>query len=411
MKQLLVHRVTRIVLVFASLALAGAGAYFGMQALSSHVPPPPLGKCHLLTTKGRPTPFMQRCLIERSDDLVQRDGLGAIATVQREADRHPVLLTMCHTAMHHVGRKEGVKLDDPEDVRAAMRAIPPQAASCGAGLMHGVLEGYVERHGLDHETAQVFYEASCRTATVPLDTMNCAHGLGHAIARKFSLDLPRILDVCEGMQGAAAMNCVSATYMSLAEGVDLTGGPMSSVRTTAQLTAFCDAHQPRYELLCIRWYPVAPDWTDVTLRQRMEVCSGLAGDLRTECFMGIGRAGEDFDKVDHCVSIDSRELQAACAYGETVAAFLHSRGAVLDRAARCDDAYGDGGLACALGVGRGAVLLGSVEDAAAYCRRFTDARTTWCRRGLDLAGEPLDGARAELVAVQALGAAVRSRTA
>lgn len=297
----------------AVLAAAMTGGWFATNLFQKTVPlvPGVQGCFRLDGIKGQTT-----CLSEefRSGAAKAAEGRNgdrdqAIAEYVRRADRlaatDPALGSLCHSAMHNLGRDEGA--------RAARQENPPtfpNGASqlCTAGYVHGLAEGYLgESSSAD---LQAVFPKLCHDATA---REGCAHGIGHGLLREESSDwlkaAPSASSRCDQLQGEYPSNCKNGVFMELA------------MRTTPRhvpvddYVAVCDsAEDVESSVACWSYLAMNLGSNEVALTDYPKWCS--RADLPGEygCIDGYGRQ-LGVARVKSCEMVRSRGLIRHCING------------------------------------------------------------------------------------------------
>ncbi|MCW2950259.1 MAG: hypothetical protein JWN41_1272, partial [Thermoleophilia bacterium] len=290
---------------------------------------------------------------------------------------------------------------------------------CGAGMRHGIFEGYVERHGLSSADSSAFV-IMCGNVGQRLARYDCAHGLGHAATRENRLEIEPSMRFCQSMPYPDGDDCASAVLMTTAEGVLLDGGPMSKLGSARELVAYCTSMPTDARTPCYRWIPLTLAFSKrLTRRDVVAACSSAtpASIERSTCFVGVGRQANG-DDPRSCIGMPDDAARAACSYGLLVG-WAINRVKLPAAAAGKHCARQHVGLArnaCYLALGRVSMAFREHAkglDGTAICKRGLAAvRPTgmvaalaWCVRGTTLVPAPLDYSSAEQAALRSVTAA------
>lgn len=369
-------------------ALAGAATYaYGPVALADRLP---LERCDLLVAVDRDQgSACYRHAVRRSLDGA---GIAKVTALDAVAEREPAFRANCHRILHLEGRRIGRASDGAQRVVSALRGTRQRLGACSAGLTHGVLEGYVERHGTEQADMDVF-ELMCMGVADRIGRFNCAHGLGHAVNRHNDMRVAPTARFCSGLPHPEATDCRSAAHMTLVEGVRLDGGPYARFGSIDKVTEQCEDFGPTDRSLCFRWLALLPAFTPaITMSDVASTCSALdvARD-RMACMVGLGRQHDPDGGLDPCAGLTSAVDEVACGYGLAVGRLLNANGGTVEEMARlCGRVSARGRSGCAVGVGR---LESALGDGG--CADLDGDLRHWCMTGRRLHDEPLDGSTAE----------------
>lgn len=409
----------RMLLVVVIAALLAAGAATSIAAVRTGVGMTP-ERCSLLGSFGRGNDVQRHCYAVVAHRLVAHDGPSAVVGLELASATDPALHGACHNLMHGEGRRIGHALRGQAQVKATMELVPStQTGTCGAGMTHGIFEGYVERNGLTSGDTAAF-TIMCGKLTARMRRYDCTHGLGHAATRRNGLDVEPSVTFCRAMPEPDSSDCVSAVLMTHAEGPLLQGGPMSELRSAHELWAYCEHQTGEARVACARWIPLTSTFNHALSRPTIvQACTRApAGSPeRVACFSGVGRQapGEDHRACD---GLPDAAASAACSYGLLVGWVINrvdvqpaTAGALCSWRRTSADRN-----ACYLAVGRVRASLHAPStgaSAGALCEAAVADEAPgradalrWCERGTKLTWQPLDYSPAEVRALRdVLGAA------
>lgn len=368
-------------------------------------------RCAVLGVALPGNPLQARCYGLAAARAIEAGGPAAVTELEHAAGTDRVFHGLCHNLMHEEGRQIGTKLGSQAAVTTTMRLVPDsQTGTCGAGMTHGIFEGYVERHGLSRADSSAF-TIMCGKLSDRMRRYDCTHGLGHAATRRNDLDVEPSLRFCSAMPEPGAGDCASAVLMTHAEGPTLRGGPLAESRDGEELSAYC-TRQPQGEarILCHRWIALTPSFSPALGRSDVvRACSLAERDSPEQlaCFVGLGRQLPGADRTA-CVGLGAATAAASCSYGLLVG-WVINRVDVRAAEAAGHCAWRPRGAqqnACYLALGRTwpALYEGrGADNGGAVCRVLDDAASRgWCLRGARLAWQPLDYSRAEHTALRAV---------
>ncbi len=145
-------------------------------------------------------------------DMERQGVLPALVSLQREANRNPMLKGLCHLSLHVLGREQQragmdvTELDSPLERDANWNSI------CVGGFIHGYLQAMSE----DSEPSELV--ALAREWCTTLADQNregCAHAVGHGLSRYYRNDLRSSADDCHGLPDTVRNDCLSGAIMEL----------------------------------------------------------------------------------------------------------------------------------------------------------------------------------------------------
>lgn len=386
------RRLIAIALCVSGVAVAGSVGSWRLLAS------PSVGQCRwpIYATEE----LKSKCYIRSVHRRVEREGIGAVEAIERQSTMDIDLARRCHWVMHLEGRPIGRRIATPAALRNAALTIDGRAGNCSSGALHGIFEGFVDQHGFK-AIGSDSYQLLCSWRTPALQRIDCAHGLGHVIARETKLAYSPASRRCAEFPTPSDVDCLSAFVMTHAEGLKLKGGPMTHVTSAPALERYCSQFPQISADLCFRWFPLAARLANVISRSATAaVCDGARSwEHRTLCFVGIGRLSSQ--KLDSwsCDRLDRDGQRVPCLYGREVANVLFDASLTADRFSRhCATFHGRERPACYLALGRAQGL--NDQPHASICDGLTADDRTWCKRGLTLRNEPIDRSPAELRELQ-----------
>lgn len=145
-------------------------------------------------------------------DIRRRGVIPALMAVQRDANSRPILKTMCHLALHSLGReqlREGLTVSQL-DHRMARDAN--WNSSCAGGFLHGYLQAMSE---LSPRGELLDLGRDWCTTLARQNLMGCAHAVGHGLSRSDRNDLVASAEGCRSLPRTLHRDCLSGAVMEL----------------------------------------------------------------------------------------------------------------------------------------------------------------------------------------------------
>jgi plastocyanin len=190
----------------------------------------------------------------------------------------------CHQYAHQLGRVAYALYG-----AAAFRDVDD---SCGSGLYHGAMEGFLTERGTTNFAREI--TALCRRLETRFARMQCHHGAGHGVMAYEGYNLPKALETCGRLPEAEARRpCYDGVFM---ENV-VAGQGFGALRGHKSPWLSADPHFPcnavgdTYELR-FHCYHMQTSWMISLLQDFDRVvheCLKAPADVRGVCFESFGR--------------------------------------------------------------------------------------------------------------------------
>lgn len=206
-------------------------------------------------------------------DLVwEKDAETALAEIEVELDKRPIVFEYCHALVHEIGHAayERYGFDG---------ALMFEADICGAGYLHGMVETYLE------EQSDVL--TALKTVCDP-DNGVCMHGVGHGLMMYTNNDIPAALAYCDEFEGhATQIHCSEGVFMENF-GLDwnLHAHPYLNVEDPMYP---CSEQEGKYKNTCYFYAPRLYNRVYVdAYEQAIEWCLTAESGYVSDCMRGQG---------------------------------------------------------------------------------------------------------------------------
>lgn len=213
---------------------------------------------------------------------------------------------------------------------------------------------------------------------------NCEHGMGHGLTTLFGNDTSKALRYCDAIIGRDPAACIDG---AVSQGIQSQFGAMEKYIPLDDPLVPCKNFSPRHQPACYRAQVVGwaslfkSDWPTIA-----KVCQ-QAGDLRIECYEGIGRY---VNGINHhelsttfklCDTLRSIETLArdACTNGAMAMDLSDAPSAIVEAACLTITSPDPLGR-CWRGFGYTLYLSGASEESRENtCKQIPTAYQEWCR--------------------------------
>ena len=153
-----------------------------------------------------------KCLEENYAYYAKHVGVdGALNVLRAEVAFEPQFEGMCHQAMHHIAH---IAVHQFKNFGNAMYH---GTTLCQNGYYHGVVEEYLRNENVDALTPndlRNFCSTSLVATSSRTDTLNCVHGIGHALMYMTRNNLPKSLIRCgDFWDGHMRSQCLTGAFM------------------------------------------------------------------------------------------------------------------------------------------------------------------------------------------------------
>ncbi len=154
----------------------------------------------------------QKCLEERYEHYTNRSGVdSALNLLRLHISDEPRFEGACHSVMHHIAH---IAVHQFKDFGNAMYH---GTTLCQNGYYHGVVEEYLRNENADAlspEELRNFCSTSLSATSSAMDTLNCVHGIGHALMYMTRNNLPKSLIRCgDFLNDHMRSQCLTGAFM------------------------------------------------------------------------------------------------------------------------------------------------------------------------------------------------------
>ncbi len=198
-------------------------------------------------------------------------------------EHDPVLREYCHFIAHAIGRHAALMLGATD---AALRECDHR---CHSGCVHGVIEqvffagGRTEHFTLPELEEQI--PEVCTAGESRAASIQCTHGLGHAILSALEYDLPQALRGCDRLPDRTGrQSCQLGVFM---ENIITDQQDKRWLKEDKPLYP-CTVVEEPYRRMCMTEQPRALVARGLTPDAIADICAS-AGTLEERCLEGLGR--------------------------------------------------------------------------------------------------------------------------
>lgn len=173
----------------------------------------------------------QSCLEKNYTHYANYSGVdSALSLLRLEVSNEPRFAGACHSVMHQIAH---VAVHEFKNFGNAMYH---GTTLCQNGYYHGVVEEYLRNENVDVLTPtdlQNFCRTSLSATSLATDTLNCIHGIGHALMYMTRNDLPKSLVRCgDFLDDHMRSQCLTGAFMQ--EGFIATSSKQSVIDKEVQ---------------------------------------------------------------------------------------------------------------------------------------------------------------------------------
>jgi hypothetical protein len=266
-------------------------------------------------------PRKEACIEEYYADITKTEGtVAGLQALDGDKFSVPGLLSFCHSGSHAIGR-ESYRVEG-----SVAKAFETGFDVCDFGFFHGVIEG--SSSNLDDSGFKELIATVCTDLadSSELFYTQCAHGVGHAAARRSNNDLVKGFNFCESFDKArvserfketALTACGTGVSMEWFAGAGAPGAVLANfLPEVSFLPDACLDVPGRWQADCFEYVGNTVDSSRPveSLAQLAELCSNSPQE--SACFKGLARAAAglkigDEQAIDLCLltsdpaSIDS----------------------------------------------------------------------------------------------------------
>ncbi len=238
--------------------------------------------------------------------VFEKDAETALAEIEVELDKSPVVFEYCHALVHEIGHAAYKRYGFEE-------ALLFEADICGSGYLHGMVEAYL--------ADQTDVLAALKTVCDPDDGV-CMHGVGHGLMMYANNDIPAALAYCDEFEAhATQIHCSEGVFMENF-GLDwnLHAHPYLQVEDPMYP---CDEQDAKYKNTCYFYAPrlynrVYPN----AYEQALDWCMTAETGYEQDCVRGQGSTMmkygmDDIAGLEAICGGASGEYAALCIRGMT----------------------------------------------------------------------------------------------
>lgn len=256
-------------------------------------------------------PSITACVQDYYDSLVTNEGtVTALNALAEDKFSIPGFLSFCHDASHAIGRAS-YKVEG-----SVGKAFETGFDVCDFGFYHGIIEGSSASFN-DTEFSD-FIKTVCNDLADSSDLfyMQCAHGVGHAAARRANNDLVKGFEFCEAFDSSEVSDeLISNALNGCGTGVSMewfakAGGqgaqPEDFVPSVQFLPDACKEVPERWAADCFEYVGNTVDTSNPieSLTRLANLCNSSSES--SACFKGLARAAAgikigDDSSLDLCM--------------------------------------------------------------------------------------------------------------
>ena len=269
-------------------------------------------------------PSITACVQDYYDSLVTNEGtVSALNALAEDKFAIPGFLSFCHEASHAIGRAS-YKVEG-----SVGKAFETGFDVCDFGFYHGIIEGSSANFN-DTEFSD-FIKTVCNDLADSSDLfyMQCAHGVGHAAARRANNDLVKGFEFCEAFDDSAVSDELIANALNgCGTGVSMewfakAGGqgadPEDFVPFVQFLPDACKEVPSRWAADCFEYVGNTVDTSRPieSLTRLAELCNSSTES--SACFKGLARAAAgiklgDDASLDLCMLATDQGSMERCMF-------------------------------------------------------------------------------------------------
>lgn len=209
----------------------------------------------------------------------EEDPRAALEKVRAEIRTDDALSRSCHPLVHDVGHAAYEKYGSFGE------AMKYQDEVCNSGYLHGIIESHFE------QSDDVFADMKTMCAPYPPGSYiswQCYHGIGHGVMFYTANDLPRSLELCDGLETAfGESNCANGVFMENFNADQKLH--LSDYLKESDPFYPCMEQAERHKATC---YLYAPTYylslNENDFAAALEWCNGAEAGFEASCAYGVG---------------------------------------------------------------------------------------------------------------------------
>lgn len=206
--------------------------------------------------------------------VASRYGLRMSLLTLTSAQKHEPLLYNCHLLAHYLSRDLYMK--GSSNIREILNSIDLRL--CGSGLLHGVIESYLNAHNIQKVNVDVAktlcdgYDDRYRIAT-------CYHFIGHILTLQTRDDIPYALRECNQLTREFIRECYNGVFMEHHQKVMLSdhlivAKPLETVEYARELGKKCNTYSGIISEMC--WMEIAEIYGHATQYDQKTLWDGCS---------------------------------------------------------------------------------------------------------------------------------------
>lgn len=189
-------------------------------------------------------------------------------------------ITECHDLAHAIGELGGV------NARVLNEALADCTEICTYGCYHGVVEGYVAKHGDFLDELPSLCGGELFAGIRQSSRSACFHGLGHGVASIAGFDIKKSLKLCDVISEEGRSECGSGVIMELYE-------PSSFAHPLLEfpkdIPEFCKGLGGVYSEACYNTAGLHEYARSLDIKKAFDTCRAVPLTLRRSCQVAIGQ--------------------------------------------------------------------------------------------------------------------------
>jgi len=247
-------------------------------------------------------------------DLVKNYNIKQVLKIYEENESNPKMFTACHASLHYLGQEVYSK------EKNISKVLAEGTPACFAGFYHGSLEGYLQEKSQSQPDNFSFLKKE--TPTICSEDLKnfsqkhfneCLHGLGHALMFATDLEVPKSLELCDGLKNTTDANwCYSGVFMENSTSSTNPDHKSNYIKKDDPLYP-CNVLDRKYLNSCYTLQSfyfaqlVNYDW-----QKTADLCTRIPKDYIPNCFHAIGQSlvggYQDFNRIKNiCYEISSSQ--------------------------------------------------------------------------------------------------------
>lgn len=229
------------------------------------------------------TPSSFSCYAEHYRGIAASQGVkAAIVELKTQTATDAYTKKECHLLMHEIGRATA------SGARSTGEAFKEGDQFCAGGYFHGVMEGFIQKHGTQHLSAEFLNSVCEPLITQNVEYQDCAHGLGHGVMYINNNELFDAITTCNLLVDKNSQRfCQTGVFM---ENVitDFRDHTTKYVKPEDPMYP-CDAVEEGYKLACYSYQSIYFLKITGSFEKTFALCRQIPDKYQNVCFESIGR--------------------------------------------------------------------------------------------------------------------------